>query len=402
MNVGARGRGPAGHSRSAVAYHWTHDDGRDAKAGLEDTIATSSAICHVDGDRGVLAYCGYDIHDLARHSTFEEVCYLLWHRRLPTRAELGDLQSQLAGARALPESILRLMRVLPAGDSMDALRTLTSALAHDDPDARDASLQANYRKAVRLTGQLGTLVAALGRLNAGTGPIQPDPVLGHAANFLYMLTGERPDALARRAFDVALILHADHELNASTFAARVAAATLADMHSAIVGAIGALKGPLHGGANADVMRLLLEVGSGGPVEKAEDVVRVKLARKEKIPGFGHRVYRTEDPRATDLRQMSRDLGERAGQPVWFEMSRRIEALVKGEKKLNPNVDFYSASTYYALGIPIDLFTPIFAVSRVSGWTAHVLEQYAHNRLIRPRADYVGPEYPQRYVPVEQR
>jgi citrate synthase len=387
------------------------------KAGLEDTIATSSAICYVDGDRGVLAYCGYDIHDLARHSTFEEVCYLLWHRRLPTRAELGDLQSQLAGARALPESIIRLMRSLPAGDastgsgspraasggdSMDALRTLTSALAHYDPDVHDASPQANYRKAVRLTGQLGTLVATLGRVNAGTGPLQPDPVLGHAANFLYMLTGERPSAMATRAFDVALILHADHELNASTFAARVAAATLTDMHSAIVAAIATLKGPLHGGANADVMRLLLDIGATSPPEKVEEVVRGKLARKEKIPGFGHRVYHTEDPRATDLRQMSRDLGQRAGQPVWFDMSQRIEALVKSEKKLNPNVDFYSASTYYALGIPIDLFTPIFAVSRVSGWTAHVLEQYANNRLIRPRADYIGPEYPQRYVPVEQR
>jgi len=372
------------------------------KAGLEDTIATSSAICYVDGDRGVLAYCGYDIHDLARHSTFEDVCYLLWHRRLPTRAELGDLQSQLAGARALPESIIRLMRSLPTGDSMDALRTLTSALAHYDPEARDASPQANYRKAVRLTGQLGTLVATLGRVNAGTGPIQPDPVLGHAANFLYMLTGERPSAVATRAFDVALILHADHELNASTFAARVAAATLTDMHSAIVAAIATLKGPLHGGANADVMRLLLEIGATSAPDRAEEVVRGRLARKEKIPGFGHRVYHTEDPRATDLRQMSRDLGQRAGQPVWFEMSQRIEALVKSEKKLNPNVDFYSASTYYALGIPIDLFTPIFAVSRVSGWTAHVLEQYAHNRLIRPRADYTGPEYPQRYVPVEQR
>jgi 2-methylcitrate synthase len=217
-----------------------------------------------------------------------------------------------------------------------------------------------------------------------------------------MLTAERPGALATRAFDVALILHADHELNASTFAGRVAAATLTDLHSAIVAAIGTLKGPLHGGANADVMRMLLEIGAGAAPEKAEDVVRAKLARKEKIPGFGHRVYHTEDPRATHLRQMSRDLGQRAGQAVWFEMSQRIELLVKTEKKLNPNVDFYSASTYHALGIPIDLFTPIFAVSRISGWTAHVLEQYANNRLIRPRAEYVGPEYPQRYVPLESR
>jgi len=372
------------------------------KAGLEDIVATSSAICYLDGDRGVLAYCGYDIHDLARQSTFEEVCYLLWHQRLPTRAELGDLQSQLAAARRLPEPILRMLRSLPAGNGMDVLRTLTSALGHYDADADDHSPQANERKAVRLTAQLSSIVATIGRVAQGGAPVDPDPVLSHAANFLYMLTGQRPDSLATRAFDVALILHADHELNASTFAARVAAATLTDIHSAIVAAVGTLKGPLHGGANADVMRLLLEIGADAPLDKAEEVVRGKLARKEKIPGFGHRVYHTEDPRATHLRQMSRELGERAGQQVWFEMSQRIEALVKGEKKLNPNVDFYSASTYYALKIPIDLFTPIFAVSRISGWTAHVLEQYASNRLIRPRAEYIGPDYPQRYRPVEDR
>jgi citrate synthase len=226
--------------------------------------------------------------------------------------------------------------------------------------------------------------------------------MGHAANFLYMLTGERPSGLATRAFDVALVLHADHELNASTFAARVAAATLTDLHSAVVAAVCTLKGPLHGGANADVMRMLLEIGPEAGVDRAVDIVRAKLAKKEKIPGFGHRVYHTEDPRATHLRQMSRDLGQRSGQPIWFEMSERIEALVKGEKKLNANVDFYSASTYHSLGIETDLFTPIFAVSRISGWTAHVLEQYANNRLIRPRAEYIGPEYPQRYVPVESR
>jgi len=373
-----------------------------AKAGLEDTVATSSAICYLDGDRGVLAYCGFDIHDLAKLSTFEEVCYLLWHRRLPTRAELGDLRSQLATARALPEGVIRFMRSLPPGEGMDHLRTLTSVLAHYDPDASDNSSQANYRKAVRLTAQLGSLVATMGRMNAGGAPVQPDPALSHAANFLYMLTGDRPNALETRAFDVALILHADHELNASTFAARVIAATLSDLHSAIVGAIGALKGPLHGGANADVMRLLLEIGKDAPLDKVEAIVRGKLGRKEKVPGFGHRVYHTEDPRATHLREMSRELGQRAGEPQWFAMSQRIEALVKGEKKLNPNVDFYSASTYYTMRIPIDLFTPIFAVSRVSGWSAHVLEQYANNRLIRPRAEYVGPEYQQRYVAVENR
>jgi citrate synthase len=373
-----------------------------SKAGLEDVVATSSAICYLDGDRGVLAYCGYDIHDLAQSATFEEVCFLLWHRRLPTRAELGDLQSQLAASRALPEPITRLMRSLPPVNGMDALRTITSALAHYDSELDDASAAAQYRKAVRLTAQVGSIVATWGRLQAGGGPIASDPALGHAANFLYMLTGERPNSTAIRAFDIALTLHADHELNASTFAGRVAAATLTDIYSAVVAAIGTLKGPLHGGANAEVMKMLLELGQTVSGDRVDDFVRGKLARKEKIPGFGHRVYKTEDPRATHLRQMSRELGKRAGSTAWFDISQRIEALVKGEKKLNANVDFYSASTYYTLGIPIDLYTPIFAVSRMSGWTAHILEQYANNRLIRPRADYTGPSYPQRFVPLEQR
>ena len=372
------------------------------KAGLEDVVAATSAICYLDGDRGVLAYYGYDIHDLARGATFEEVCYLLWHGRLPSRAELGDLQSQLAAGRPLEEPILRLMKQLPATDGMDSLRTLTSALGHYDRDASDHSPQANYRKAVRLTAQLGSIVATYGRMQAGGGPIQPDPALGHAANFLYMLTGNRPNALSTRAFDIALVLHADHELNASTFAARVAAATLTDLHSAIVAAIGTLKGPLHGGANADVMRLLIDVGQDASAERIDEAIRSRLARKIKIPGFGHRVYHTEDPRATHLRRMSKELGERAGNTRWFEMSQRIEKLVTGEKKLYPNVDFYSASTYYTLGIPIDLFTPIFAVSRVSGWTAHCLEQYANNRLIRPRTDYIGPAYPQMFLPLAER
>jgi len=376
-----------------------------AKAGLEDVVAGESAICYIDGDRGVLSYCGYDIHDLAdteRGVTFEEVCFLLWHRRLPTRAELGDLQTELAAGRALPEPIIRAMKSLPAVDGMDALRTITSMLGHYDADAGLHSPQANYRKAVRLTAQLGTFVATWGRMAAGGGPIDPDPTLGHAANFLYLLTGTRPTALAARAFDVSLVLHAEHELNASTFAARVAAATLTDMHSAIVGAIGALKGPLHGGANAEVMKMLLEIGQDSGVERAEEFVRAKLAKKEKISGFGHRVYRTEDPRATHLRRYSKSIGEQTGQPQWFAMSQRIEQLVKSEKGLNPNVDFYSASMFYSLGIPIDLYTPIFAVSRISGWTAHVLEQYANNRLIRPRTDYIGPPYPQAVLPLDQR
>lgn len=373
-----------------------------APSGLQDVVATSSALCYLDGDRGVLAYCGYDIHDLARSATFEEVCFLLWHRRLPTRAELGDLHSQLAAARPLPEGVLRSMRSLPAGDGMDALRTLTSALAHYDPDAADSSPAANYRKAVRLTAQLGTLVATYGRMVQGGGIIAPDPAMGHAASFLYMLTGARHDALSVRAFDVGLILHADHELNASTFAARVTAATLSDIHSAVVSAIGTLKGALHGGANAEVMRMLLAIGEDADDERAAAAVRAKLLRKEKIPGFGHRVYRTEDPRATHLRRLSRELGERAGHPRWFAMSQRIEQVVHAEKGLFPNVDFYSASVYHAMNIPLDLYTPIFAVSRVSGWTAHVLEQLANNRLIRPRADYVGPEYPQVFLPRDAR
>jgi citrate synthase len=373
-----------------------------AKAGLEDVVATSSAICFIDGDRGILSYRGYDIHDLARFATFEETCYLLWHGRLPTRAQLGDLQSQLAMARPLPEAILRLMRMLPPSDGMDALRTLTSALAHYDPDVADNSPSASYRKSVRLTGQLASLVATWGRLQQGGNPVAPDPAMGHAANFLYMLSGNRPNATAVRTMDISLTLHADHELNASTFAARVAAATLSDVHSAIVAGIGALKGPLHGGANAEVMKMLLEIGADAPPERVDAYVRGKLARKEKISGFGHRVYHTEDPRATHLRRMSKELGDRAKSSKWFEMSERIEGIVRGEKKLYPNVDFYSASAYYTMGISLDLYTPIFAVSRVSGWTAHVLEQYANNRLIRPRAEYIGPAHPQPWIPLDQR
>ncbi|MGE3274610.1 MAG: citrate synthase [Vicinamibacterales bacterium] len=373
-----------------------------AKAGLEDIVATSSGICFIDGQRGILSYRGYDIHDLARFATFEETCYLLWHGRLPSRAELGDLQSQLAAARPLPEPVIRLMKSLPPTDGMDALRTLTSALAHYDPDASDNSPAASYRKAVRLTGQLASLVATWGRMQAGANPVAPDPAMGHAANFLYMLTGDRPGPTAIRAMDIALTLHADHELNASTFAARVAAATLTDIHSAIVAGIGTLKGPLHGGANAEVMKMLIEIGEDAGADRVDGYVRGKFARKEKISGFGHRVYRTEDPRATHLRRMSKELGQQAGRTKWYEMSERIESLVKSEKGLFPNVDFYSASAYYTMGIAIDLYTPIFAVSRVSGWTAHVLEQYANNRLIRPRAEYTGPTYPQTWLPLEQR
>ena len=376
-----------------------------SKGGLEGVVATSSAICYLDGANGVLAYAGHDIHDLATHATFEEVCFLLWHRRLPTRAELGDLQSQLVAARSLPDGVIRLMRSLPfeTGDNaMDVLRTLTSALAHFDPKAGETSPSSRYRQAVRLTAQMASLVATYGRVSAGGGMVDPDPVLGHAANFLLMLNGDRPSAVEARALDIALILHADHELNASTFAARVTAGTLSDVYSAVVAGVGALKGPLHGGANADVMHMLLGIGQDADDARVDEVIRDKLRTKEKVPGFGHRVYRTEDPRATHLRRMSLEVGQRTGDTRWFEMSQRIEAVMNTEKQIDANVDFYSASTYYVLGIPISLFTPVFAVSRVSGWTAHVLEQYANNRLIRPRAEYVGPEYPQPFVQLDAR
>jgi citrate synthase len=370
------------------------------KEGLEDVVAADSSICFIDGERGVLSYRGIDIHELADNSTFEEVCFLLWEGRLPRREELGEVRRTIGTERTLPPEILQLLSsIVPHLTPMDALRTMVSALAETDPDVRDMSPAANRRKAIRLTGQVASLVAAHHRLREGQPVVDADPSLGHAEDFLRMLNGAKPSPEAMRAFDMALVLHADHELNASTFAARVTAATLADMHSAITSAIATLKGPLHGGANEAVMRMLLEIGS---LDRVDDSIHGKLARKEKIMGFGHRVYHTEDPRATHLREMSKALAESSGETRWYDMSRRIEKLMNEEKKLNSNVDFYSASVYYMLGVPIDLFTPIFAVSRVSGWTAHVLEQHEHNRLIRPRAEYIGPEYPQPYVPMEKR
>jgi citrate synthase len=370
------------------------------KEGLEDVVAADSAICFIDGERGILSYRGIDIHDLADNSTFEEVCFLLWEGRLPRREELEALSRALGAERTLPPEMLELLSSLvPHLTPMDTVRTMVSALAETDPDVRDMSLPANRRKAVRLTGQIATMVAAHHRIREGQPVVDPDPSLSHAADFLRMLNGTKSAPEAARAFDMALVLHADHELNASTFAARVTAATLADMHSAITSAVATLKGPLHGGANEAVIRMLLDIDS---LERVDDVLHEKLARKEKIMGFGHRVYRTEDPRATHLRAMSKALAESSGDTRWYDMSRRIEKIMNEEKKLNSNVDFYSASVYYMLGIPPDLFTPIFAVSRISGWAAHVLEQYANNRLIRPRAEYIGPEYPQPYVAIEKR
>jgi 2-methylcitrate synthase len=372
-----------------------------APKGLEGVVATTSGICYIDGERGVLAYRGIDIHELADHSNFEETCYLLWNGKLPTRSELKELRERLAEERKLDASIINLLRTAPRHAlPMDVLRTAVSALSLYDAEEKSNDREANVHKAIRLTSQVAMIVAAYDRIRKGKSVVEPDRMLSHAANFLLMLNGEAPSPTAERALDIALILHADHELNASTFAARVTAATLSDMHSAITSAIGALKGPLHGGANEAVFQILqaIESSDADPV----DYVNGMLAQKKKIPGFGHRVYHTEDPRATHLRQMSRDLGKSSGQGKWFEISHKIEEFVKADRKLNANVDFYSASTYHTLGIETDLFTPVFAVSRVSGWTAHVIEQLDDNRLIRPRAEYIGPSYPQHWVAVDQR
>jgi citrate synthase len=369
--------------------------------GLAGVVAANSGICWIDGDAGVLAYRGIDIHELAEKSTFEECSYLLWFGRLPRRAELDDFSKRLSEARRLDPKVIDLLRSFPeSATPMEVLRTAVSALSFYDPDESDNEHDANVRKSFRLTSQIAMLVAAYDRLRKGKAVVEPDPSLSHAANFLWMLNGEKPSATATKTFDVALILHADHELNASTFAARVIAATLSDIHSAITGAIGALKGPLHGGANEAVMRMLFAIDKEGadPV----DYVAGLLAQKKKISGFGHRVYHTEDPRATHLRKMSEELGESSGNAKWFKMSRAIEKYILAEKKLNANVDFYSASTYTMLGFDLDLFTPVFAVSRISGWAAHVIEQLDDNRLIRPRAEYIGPEYPVKYTGIEKR
>jgi len=372
-----------------------------AGKGLEGVVAANSGICWIDGDAGILSYRGIDIHELAEHSTFEETTYLLWNGLLPNELALREFSTQLALARSLDHRVIDLLEIFPTtATPMEVLRTAVSALSFYDADEKDNAHDANVRKAFKLTAQMAMIVAIYDRLRKGKEIVPPDRSLSHAGNFLWMLNGELPSETATRTLDIALVLHADHELNASTFAARVIAATLSDIHSAITGAIGALKGPLHGGANEGVMRLLLMIDKEGadPVE----YVKGMLAARQKISGFGHRVYKTEDPRATHLRKMSEQLGRDSGNPKWYEMSRAIELYINQEKKLNANVDFYSASTYATLGIDIDLYTPIFALSRISGWAAHVIEQLDDNRLIRPRADYIGPAYPSPYIPLDQR
>lgn len=369
------------------------------KAGLEDVVATDSTVCFVDGKEGRLLYQGFDIHDLAEHSSFEEVVYLLWFGRLPNKGELETINRELRVNRKLPDDVIKMMKQFPKKAlPMEVLRTVVSLLSMYDPDADDNGRESTIRKATRLTAQMPTIVAYWDNIRNDRELKAPLENCSLAENFLYMLKGEKPDELSTRSLDIALILHADHELNASTFAARVAAGTETDLHSAITAAVGTLKGPLHGGANQEVIKMLLKINE---TAKAESYVVKQIEDHKKIMGFGHRVYKTEDPRAWHLRRMSKQLGERAGELRWYEMSDIIEKVVRREKGLYANVDFYSASVYYMLGIPVDLFTPIFAMSRMSGWAAHILEQLANNRLIRPRAEYLGPTK-MTYVQVDER
>lgn len=366
-------------------------------AGLEGIVATQSSISSIiDGD---LTYSGIDIDELAEYASFEEVIYLLWNGELPKESELTALRKNLASHAELPEEMIKLLQSFPKGaHPMATLRTVISTLGVLDPDARKMDPDANRLKALKVQAKIGTIVAAIQRVREGKEILSPNSEYGYAENFLYMLKGEKPKGIEVEAFNKALVLHADHELNASTFAARVTVATLSDLYSGMVSAIGTLSGPLHGGANEAVMAMLEDIGE---LDRVEPYIRQALAKKKKIMGFGHRVYKTGDPRAKHLRKMSEKLTALTGQPKLYEMSNKIDEIITTEKGLPPNVDFYSASVYHSLGIERDLFTPIFAVSRTSGWTAHMLEQYANNRLIRPRAEYIGPQK-RHYVPIDQR
>ncbi len=367
--------------------------------GLEDVVVATSTICFIDGVKGILRYRGYDVNELAEKSTYEEVAYLLLYGQLPSAESLRDFQGALRGNRAIPDKLVEILRAIPpATDPMAWLRTGISALAAFDAEAEDNSEPASVRKTIRLTAQMATIAAAIERLRNKQSPVAPDLELDHAANFLYMSSGKKPDDLSRRAMDVALILQADHELNASTFAARVTVSTLSDIYSGVTSAIGTLKGPLHGGANQRVMEMLHKVNS---VDNVEIFIREQLAAKKKIMGFGHRVYTTIDPRAAILKRMSKELSQKIGPAKWFEMSELMENLLLKEKKLNPNLDFYSASVYQYLGIDTVLYPVIFAASRVIGWCTHMIEQYRNNRLIRPLTHYAGPQG-LRYLPVGER
>ena len=370
-----------------------------ATAGLRGVVAAQSAIGDVNGEEGKLIYQGYDIHDLAENSTFEEVVFFLLNGRLPTQTELEEHTARIRRNYEAPKEVIELMKQYPKdSDPMDVLRTSVSSLDLYDPKGQGTDRESAVGAAVRITARMGTLAAAWDRIRNGKDVINPDPALSIAENFLYMLRGEKADADEARMFDIALILHADHELNASTFTTRVVAGTLADMYGAVTAGIAALAGPLHGGANTAVMKMLIEIDDPAKIDAWVDDA---LANKKKIMGIGHAVYKTEDPRATWLRKFSKQMAERKGESKWFEMSQRIEQLMHEKKGMYPNVDFYSASTYYLMGIPLDLYTPIFAVSRISGWTGHILEQYANNKLIRPRAEYIGLR-DQKYVAIGDR
>ena len=358
-----------------------------AAEGLRGVVAAQSAIGDVNGEKGILIYQGYDIHDLAEHSTFEEVVFLLWNGRLPKANELAELEERLRRNYEVPAGVVDMMRNFPKdADPMDVLRTSVSSLDFYDKNGHGTDRETALKAAVRITGQIGTIAAAWDRIRKGKDVVAPDHSLNIAENFLYMLRGERADADESHMFDVCLILHADHELNASTFTTRVVSGTLAGMYGAVTAGIAALAGPLHGGANTNVMKMLIEIGD---LDKVDAWVEQALEEKRKIMGIGHAVYKTEDPRATWLRKYSQHMAEKKGEMKWYEMSRRIEQLMFEKKGMYPNVDFYSASTYHLMDIPLDIYTPIFAVSRISGWTGHILEQYGHNKLIRPRAEYIG-------------
>jgi citrate synthase len=369
------------------------------RLGLEGVVAGISSICSVDEANGRLRYRGYDLEELAEKASFEEVVYLLLRGELPSRAALASFTEELFRQRSIPPALFELYQTLPCkADPMDILRTSVSLLGILDPDAADRSPEGLHRKALRLTAQIPTLIASSFRIRGGMAPLEPKTDLSHVQNFFAMLTGSPPDPWVERAMNVSLILYAEHEFNASTFAARVTASTLSDFHSAITTAIGTLKGPLHGGANERVMEMLLEIGE---VSRAEGWVREALSRRQRIPGFGHRVYKKGDSRSPVIQRYSRELGERMGQPTWYAISQVIERIMGEEKGLFPNLDFYSASTYYVMGLPIPLYTPIFVMSRVVGWGAHVIEQQGDNRLIRPRSAYRGPD-PRPFVPLDQR
>lgn len=368
-------------------------------AGLRGVVAAQSAIGDVNGEEGKLIYQGYDIHDLAEHSTFEEVVFLLWNGRLPKQEELDELTAKFRANYEAPKEVIDLMKQYPKdSDPMDVLRTAVSSLDLYDPAGQGTDRESAVGAAVRITSQIGTIAAAWDRIRNGKDVVAPDKSLSIAENFLYMLRGEKPEADEARIFDIALILHADHELNASTFTTRVVAGTLADMYGAVTAGIAALSGPLHGGANTNVMKMLIKIGD---LDSVDAFIENALETKTKIMGIGHAVYKTEDPRATWLRKFSKQMAEKKGESKWFDMSQRIESLMLEKKGMHPNVDFYSASTYYLMGIALDMYTPIFAVSRISGWTGHILEQYGNNKLIRPRAEYIGAR-DQKYVPIGER